>query len=84
MVAMIREISISAKGEDDGQYYEPPARLLNLTVVGGDAYLSIYEHGMGDRAADPIASVEVPARSLLLALTAAVEDDERGRDRPGP
>ena len=84
IVAMIREISISAKGEDDDQYYEPPARVLDLTVVGGDAYLSIYEHGMGDRAADPIASVEVAARSLLLALTAAVEDDERGRDRPGP
>ena len=80
IVAVIREISISAKGEDDDQYYEPPARVLNLTVVGGDACLSIYEHGVGDRAADPIASVDP------RALAAAGPDRcRRGRRaRPGP
>ena len=74
---MIRDITISAKGTDDDEYYEPPARLLNLTVIGGEAHLSIYEHGDVERAAEPTASIEVPARSLLLALTAAIEDDQR-------
>ena len=30
-----------------------------------------------ERAAEPTATVEVPARSLLLALTAGIEDDQR-------
>ena len=42
---MIRDITISAKGTGDDQYYEPPARVLSLAVIGGDAHLVIYEHG---------------------------------------
>ena len=72
---MIRDITISAKGAEDDQYYEPPARVLSLVVIGGDAHLAIYEHGNVEHAAEPTATIEVPARSLLLALTAAIDDD---------
>ncbi len=74
---MIRDITISAKGAGDDQYYEPPARVLSLAVIGGDAHLAIYEYGAKERTAEPVATIEVPARSLLLALTAAVDDDQR-------
>jgi hypothetical protein len=84
MGGMIRDISISAKGAGDDAYYEPPARVLSLTVIGGDAHLAIYDHGPVERAAEPVATIEVPAHSLLLALTAAAEDDQRGRSQSGP
>ena len=74
---MIRDITISAKGTADDQYYEPPARVLSLAVIGGDAHLAIYDHGHAERAARPAVTAEVPPRSLLLALTAAIEDDQR-------
>jgi hypothetical protein len=83
---MIRDITISAKGTGDDQYYEPPARVLSLAVIGGDAHLAIYEHGNAERAAGPAVTVEVPARSLLLALTAAIQDDQQtanGDSTPG-
>jgi hypothetical protein len=74
---MIRDITISAKSAGDDQYYEPPTHVLNLAVIGGDAHLAIYKHGAKERAAKPIATIEVPAQSLLLALTAAFDDDRR-------
>ena len=74
---MIRDITISAKGTGDDQYYEPPARVLSLAVIGGDAHLAIYEHGNAERAAGPAITAEIPARSLLPALTAAIEDDQQ-------
>ena len=84
MGGMIRDISISAKGAGDDAYYEPPARVLSLAVIGGDAHLAIYDHGPVERAAEPVATIEVPTRSLLLALTAAAEDHQRGRSQSGP
>ena len=57
---MIRDISISAKGAGDDAYYEPPARVLSLAVIGGDAHLAIYDHGPVERAAGPVATIEVP------------------------
>jgi hypothetical protein len=74
---MIRDIILSAKGTADDQYYEPPARVLSLAVIGGDAHLAIYEHSNAERAAGSAVTAEVPARPLLLALTAAIEDDQR-------
>jgi hypothetical protein len=72
----IRDIEISAKTVGDDQYYEPPTHVLNMAVIGGDAHLAIYERGAAQRAAEPVASIEVRARSLLLALTAAIDDDD--------
>jgi hypothetical protein len=74
---MIRDITISATGTGDDQYYEPPARIPSLAVIGGDAHLAIYEHDNAERAARPNLTVQVPARSLLLALTAAIQDDQQ-------
>ena len=81
---MIRDISISAKGADGDAYYEPPVRVLSLAVIGGDGHVAIYDHGPVERAAEPVATIEVPAHSLLLALTAAAEDDQRSRSQSGP
>ena len=53
---MIRDITISAKGTADDQYYEPAARVLSLAITGGDAHLAIYEHGNAERAARPAAT----------------------------
>ena len=78
---MIRDITISARGAEDDGYYEPSARVLTLSVIGGEAHMTVYEHGPAERAAEPVTCIEVPARSLLLALTAAIEDDQRGRTR---
>ena len=83
---MIRDITISATGTGDDQYYEPPARVLSLAVIGGDAHQAIHEHGHAERAAGPALTVQVPARSLLLALTAAIQDDQQtanGDSTPG-
>jgi hypothetical protein len=83
---MIRDITISAKGTGDDQYYEPPARVLSLAVIGGDAHLAIYDHGTAERAARPAVTVEVPARSLPLSRTAAIQDDQQaanGDSTPG-
>jgi hypothetical protein len=74
---MIRDITISAKATGDDQYYAPPARVLSLAVIGGDAHLAIYDHGNAERAAGPAVTAGVPARSLLPALTAAIQDDQR-------
>jgi hypothetical protein len=54
---------VSAQGPGDDQHYEPPARVLSLAVIGSDAHLAIYEHGPKEREAEPVASIEVPARS---------------------
>jgi hypothetical protein len=76
----------SATTTGDDQYYEPPARVLSLAVIGGDAHLAIDEHGYAERAAGQALTVQVPARPLLLALTAAIQDDQRtanGDSTPG-
>lgn len=73
---MIRDIVISGKDTNDERYYEPPTRVLSMAVIGGTAHLDIYEHGSKDREAEPLAVIEVPAQSLLRALTAAIEDDQ--------
>jgi len=81
---MILDIMIGAKDPEDDQYYEPPTRVLSLAVIGGDAHLDIYEYGIKERAADPVARIEVPARSLLLALTAAIDDNQRAAPSGDP
>jgi len=58
---MIRDITISAKGTGDDQYYEPPARVLSLAVIGGYAHLAIYEHG--NASAQPGRPSPSPSRS---------------------
>jgi len=78
---MIRNIHISAFAEDgsidEDAPTEPPARILDLAVVGPNATLSIYDLGDRNHLPDrPTADIKVPARSLLLALQALVSDQE--------
>jgi hypothetical protein len=73
---MIRNIHISAAQVDDDIITEPPSRILDLAVIGGVAHLATYElSGPGVIADEATAAIEVPARSLLLALQAAIDDD---------
>lgn len=71
-------MSIAALGKGEDEYYEPPSRELNLSVIGSNAHLSVVEldrHGNRQEASKDII---VPARSLLLALQAAVQDADAG------
>lgn len=72
---MIRDINISAKSSEEDDYVEPPTRVLNLTVIGGTAFLNICGLDEKQQMTEPVASIDVPARSLLRALAAAIEDD---------
>lgn len=77
ILIVIRDIYIAIKN-DDGIYYEPPARELGVSVVGGEAYLqrvTFDGEGKHNRTPDDEPLV-VPAAALLRALQALVEDDE--------
>ena len=80
---MIHEIRIGATDADDGGYYEPPTRMLSLAVIGGEAYLEVRTAtGEGQLGAKPAYQVQVPARSLLLALQAGIEASSRPQRQP--
>jgi hypothetical protein len=73
---MIREMTISARAPGEDEIFEPPTRVLGLCVIGRLAHLDIYElDEAGNRGVEPTASLVVPAKSMLLALTAAIEDN---------
>jgi hypothetical protein len=60
--------------------YEPPSsRLLNLTVIGEEVELVVYEHSEDDTIGKKLRSVMVDARSVQAALAAAIEDSEAAR-----
>jgi hypothetical protein len=72
---MIREIQISAAAGDEDGYTEPPSMLLILSVIGEEASLRVHACGERGTASDkPVCDLHVPARSLLLALQAAIDD----------
>ena len=73
---MIRDIQISAynRGGGDQQMTEPPERVLNVSVIGDAAFLDIKPVGEDDTVGATEASIQVPAKSLLRALQAGVED----------
>lgn len=70
---------IAARGAGEDDYTEPPARELNLAVIGDDAHLSVTElDERGVRQESSARDLIVPARSLLRALQAAVDDETGG------
>lgn len=72
---MIREIQISAAAGDEDSYTEPPSMLRVLSVIGDEASLRVHACGETGKAADEaVCDLRVPARSLLLALQAAIDD----------
>ena len=70
--AVIQKFILAALDADDDIIHEPPERIIDLAVVAGVAHLIIAREPEGPAEA----SIAVPARSLLRALTAAIEDDE--------
>lgn len=73
---MIREVTVSARGHGEDEIYEPPSRVPKPYVIGDLAYLDTFEMlKEPERVGNELtASVQVPARSLLLALRAAMKD----------
>ena len=71
----IQTIVIAMKGAGKDELYEPPERVLHLSVVGNECYLSVHDLiGPKEFAAEASASFVVPAQSLLRGLTVAVQD----------
>jgi hypothetical protein len=81
---VIRDIYLSAYDPNEVVQYEPPPRLLNLTVIGEDVELVVYENNDDDTIGKKRFSVKVDARSLHTALTAAIDDSDAGRARRRP
>ena len=78
-MGMIEQIRVAAMGKGEDAYTVPPARVLDVAVIGGDAFIDIYDNDdVGKVVGDPVFSVRVPARSLAIALKAAIEDDAQG------
>lgn len=72
----IRDIYISARPISEDEYFEPPTIELNLAVIGDDVHLArVQLDSEENRTKEPY--LVVPARSLLLALQAAIADSER-------
>jgi hypothetical protein len=72
---MIRDIYIAARTGAENEFPEPPTVELNVSVVGGNVHLARVElDDAGNRLrTDP--PLVVSARTLLLALRAATDDD---------
>jgi hypothetical protein len=76
---MIWRIVISAVDDEEGLVTDPPQRALQLEMVGSAVYLSHMDVEDSGKVIDkPRAEIKVPARSLLRALQALVEDSEAG------
>lgn len=75
IAGMIRDVWLSAADWNDDDITEPPSHLLNLAVIAGQAYIGVH---IGDENGEPavqLSAIQVSARSLLLALRAALHDD---------
>lgn len=71
-------IFIAAYDEHD-EITAPPARMLQLEVINGTATLRFRQGGLGEMPPAPDRNapmIDVPARALLLALQAAISDDQ--------
>jgi hypothetical protein len=77
---VIERVTIAALGDDHERLTAPPARYVEVEVIGGLAHVGIREVAEGGFPAEQLtAEVVVPARSLIRALTALVEDEEAPR-----
>ena len=79
---MIRDVRLSAADWDDEYITEPPNRVLVVSVVSGDAFLTLHAADVDGHPDEQLCRFQVPARSLLLALRAAVHDDHPGATEP--
>lgn len=74
---MIRDIFIAARGEGTERNVEPPLRELGVSVVGPDAYLDVVPLDLEGNRQPRTERIVVPVQSLLLALQAQVDDEQR-------
>jgi hypothetical protein len=77
---VIREFHLSTANADDGQVYEPPTGILRVAVIGDEAHLDWEAQPEPGATPDEperhsACSFRVSARSLLLALHAAWDDE---------
>ena len=73
---MLRDVRLAASGTTEDAVYEPPNKELSLTVIGGNAFLTLHRRDpVADIDVEDECSFQVSARSLLLALRAAWDDD---------
>ena len=79
---MIREIQISATDSSERGYHEPPSKVLNVAVVGTEAFLTLHSFDETGKLGEELCAFQVRARSLLLALQAGVEDEQHLRSDP--
>jgi hypothetical protein len=77
---VIEKVTIGTVGPGEDEITAPPGRLIEVIVVAGMAYLGTRDVDDERRPLDNLTGDElvVPARSLLRALTALVEDEEAG------
>jgi len=86
---MIRHTLLSTAMPDEDELTEPPSGMLKVTVIGDTAHLDWGPtNQVGECIDPPTCSFQVPARSLLLALRAAWDDNHPGaadldHTRPG-
>jgi hypothetical protein len=77
---VIERVTIAALGDDHEHLTSPPPRYVELEVIAGLAHVGIRELTEEGVSAEQLtAEVVVPARSLIRALTALVEDQEAPR-----
>ena len=76
---MIRQTLLSTAMHDEDEVTEPPSGMLKVTVIGDVAFLAWTPTDLSAEWVDPPAcSFQVSARSLLLALRAAWDDNHPG------
>jgi hypothetical protein len=72
---MIQDIRLSAAQRNDDSPTESSARILTLSVATGNAFLVLHHADVNGEPTEQLCDFQIPARSLLLALRAAVHDD---------
>ncbi|MBE1580404.1 hypothetical protein ACFORH_43435 [Amycolatopsis roodepoortensis] len=77
---MITDIYITVRDRDEGLYLDPPGQELCVSVTGDDVHLGLVDvDEAGHRTPRPERDIIVPARSLLLALQAGINDTSATR-----
>ena len=79
---MIRDVRLSAADWDHEYITEPPNRILAVSVISGDAFLTLHAADVNGHPVEQLCRFQVPARSLLLALRAVVHDDHPSTAEP--
>lgn len=74
----IDSIFLAAIDGDDGIMYEPPKVKVEVLIIAGVLTIQGWpgERPNSERGGEPLFSVDLAARSVLVALKALIKDDE--------